>query len=138
MSRIQVIEELCMAEGYRQFPYHDSVGALTVGYGRNLRDRGIEEEEARYLLERDVESAEADCRTAFPWWFLLAPDAQDVCICLVFNLGVSGVQGFHEMLAALERRDYRRAADELLDSLWARQVGPGRAYRMADKLRNAL
>ena len=33
-------------EGFRAFPYLDTVGKLTIGYGRNLSDVGISIEEA--------------------------------------------------------------------------------------------
>jgi lysozyme len=41
---------------------------------------------------------------------------------------------FKKTLAALEARDFDRAADEALDSLWARQT-PNRAERIAAAIR---
>ena len=41
-------------EGLRLKPYQDTIGKLTIGYGRNLDDRGISKEEAEYLLRNDI------------------------------------------------------------------------------------
>ena len=48
-------------------------------------------------------------------------------------MGVEGVQGFSKMIAALQVGDYPRAADEALDSLWAKQT-PARARDVAQRL----
>ena len=42
----------------RLMPYHDSVGKLTIGYGRNIEDTGVTPEEALYLLQNDLEPPE--------------------------------------------------------------------------------
>ena len=53
-----------------------------------------------------------------------------------FNLGMPTLRKFRNMLDALERREYNRAADEMLDSNWADQVG-NRAIELADIVREA-
>ena len=123
-------------EGYRQLPYHDTQGVLTIGIGRNLRDKGLSEEEAEYLLKNDIEEAEADCEREFLFWHGLHPDAQMVLVCLAFNMGINGLRNFTKMLKHLERKEYESAADELEDSRWAHQVGFARKTRMAQMLRN--
>ena len=45
-----LIEDLKRDEGFRSHPYRDTVGKLTIGYGRNLDDVGISEREAEQLL----------------------------------------------------------------------------------------
>jgi hypothetical protein len=54
---------------------------------------------------------------ALSWW--LSEGRQQVLISICFNLGVSGPLAFKRMLAACERGDYRRAAEEMLASKWA-------------------
>ena len=49
---------------------------------------------------------------------------------MAFNLGVRGLSKFRNALAAMEARDYATAAEEMMDSRWAQQVG-GRAARLA-------
>ena len=53
---------------------------------------------------------------------------------MAYNLGVPRLLGFERMWAALAAGDYERAADEALDSKWARQVG-ARAARVAALIR---
>ena len=52
---------------------------------------------------------------------------------MAYQMGVPRVMGFKRMLAALERKDWQRAADEALDSRWAEQT-PARAQRVALKM----
>ena len=47
---------------------------------------------------------------------------RDVLVEMVYQLGAKGVLKFKRMLAALEAGDYETAADEMLDSLAARQT----------------
>jgi lysozyme len=53
---------------------------------------------------------------------------------LVFNMGMSRLHGFVKTLDALQRRDYETAAEELLDSNYAKQVG-ARSVRVAEMIR---
>jgi lysozyme len=48
---------------------------------------------------------------------------------MAFNLR-ERLLGFHDTLAAILNDDWQRAHDEMLDSLWAKQVGE-RAQRLA-------
>ena len=52
-----------------------------------------------------------------------------------YQLGIAELMGFKRMLAAMERGDYEAAAREMLDSKWARQDSPGRARRLAERMR---
>ena len=56
---------------------------------------------------------------------------------MVYNLGLPNLLKFQNMLAALENNDGTTAADEALNSKWARQVGQ-RAQRIADIFRAEL
>ena len=136
LDKYRLVDILKEDEGYRQHPYIDTVGKLTVGVGRNLTDKGLTEEEAEYLLNNDIKEAETDCEREFLFWYQLHPDAQIVLCCLAFNMGINGLRNFTKMLKHLERKEYQSAADELEDSRWARQVGFARKTRMIQMLRN--
>lgn len=123
-------------EGERLKPYRDTVGKLTIGVGRNLDDRGITAEESAYLLGNDIAETIAELDAACPWWRSQPEPVRRGMANMMFNLGRSRFLGFRNMLAALERGDYDRAAREALDSLWATQVG-SRAGRIADLYRSA-
>jgi lysozyme len=129
--------ELARDEGLRLKPYLDSVRKLTIGYGRNLTDVGISLEEAAYLLDADVARAVKDLDDALPWWIKLDEVRQRVLVNMAFNMGIFGLLGFTNTLNFMEMGMYEAAADGMLKSLWARQVGP-RADRLAEMMRTGL
>lgn len=128
------IAKLKEHEGLRLKPYHCTSGKLTIGYGRNLDDRGISKDEARAMLENDITDFHDDCWTAFPWFRKLDPVRQDVIVQLTFNMGLGGVKGFKLMIAAIEQQNWTQAAWELSNSEWKAKVGKQRH----DDLTNAL
>ena len=110
----------------RHFPYRCPAGKLTIGYGRNLDDVGISAEEARDLLDDDINDCLRDLGT-FPWFGSLDPIRQRALVNMRFQLGPQGFRGFRHMLAALEIGAYAMAAVEARDSKWARTDSPARA-----------
>ena len=125
-----VAELIKKHEGLRLKPYHCSAGKLTIGYGRNIEDNGITQNEAEMLLNNDIQNCYAEC-IKFPFWNKLNEARQAVLIDMCFNIGISRLKGFKKMLAALELGAYYRAAEEMLDSNWARQV-KSRATELAE------
>jgi lysozyme len=51
-----------------------------------------------------------------------------------FNLGITRLLKFVKMLEALEQHDYDTAAEEMLGSLWASQVG-NRAIELSEMMK---
>lgn len=117
------VDRIKKHEGFRSKPYRCTAGKLTIGYGRNIEDNGITEAEASFLLDNDIQSCESDCSRAFPWLNKLDESRRSVVVELCLNMGLKRLLGFKKMLAACERKDYNVVAAEMLDSLWARQVG---------------
>lgn len=115
-------KQLIRHEGLRLKPYKCTAGKLTIGVGRNLDDKGINEQEAMFLFSRDMGDAIKDA-DRFEWFKKLDDVRQDVIVNMIFNMGHSRVSGFKKMIAAIQEGRYDRAAHEMLDSLWARQVG---------------
>ncbi len=131
-----LLDDLIRDEGLRLRPYVDSVGKTTIGVGRNLDDVGISEEEARMMLNADIDRAESGLRRTFTW-FLTAPEpVQRGLVNMAFNLGINRLTGFGKMLSALASKDYDLAASEALKSHWATQVG-ARAVRIAELFESA-
>ena len=126
--------ELLRDEGLRLKPYRCTAGKLTIGVGRNLDDVGITANEADTLLENNIGCAMADLDRALPLWRNLSDARRRALVNMVFNMGLSRLMGFRNMLADLCAGDGVGAAAEALNSAWARQVGP-RAARIADILR---
>lgn len=121
--------DLLRDEGLRLKPYADSLGIETIGIGRNLRDVGISEDEARYMLANDIAKVEAQLNAELPWWVSRSEDCQRAIANMAFQLGVHGLEQFKNMLACLQAGDYNGAKLAALDSQWARQT-PERAARV--------
>ena len=109
-------------EGLRLKPYLCPANKLTIGYGRNIDDNGISEEEAEYLLLNDVENAERELTNTFSFYTSLSEVRKAVLLNMVFNMGLSKLLGFKKMIAALQQSNYPLAAQEMLDSNAARQL----------------
>lgn len=128
------IEQIKRHEGLRLKPYRCTSGKLTIGYGRNLEDSGISLSEANGMLIEDVCSVSIDLRARISWFERLNEARQGVLINMAFNLGAAGLLKFKKMLSSAELGDFESAADEMLDSRWAKQVGK-RANELARQMR---
>lgn len=128
-------EDLKRDEGETKFPYYDAVGKITIGVGRNLTDRGLSEAEVRALLDNDVWIVFRELDRAIEGWRSYPEPVARGLANMAFNLGIPRLMKFEKMLAALARGDYTGAADEALNSIWARQVRE-RASRIATLFRS--
>lgn len=137
MNGNRFIAQLRFHEGVRNHVYKDHLGIETIGVGRNLVDRGLSDEEVDMLLANDIAIVEDELDKQLPWWRDLSEVRQRALADLVFNLGMPRLHGFVKTLSALQTRDYHTAAEELLDSKYARQVG-ARAIRIAEMIRSGL
>lgn len=120
-------------EGFSQFPYEDTTGHLTIGFGRNLTDRGISHHEALAMLDNDIDYFHDKLVYLLPFFEELNDVRKIVLIDMCFNLGVHGLMGFERMLQALADKKYGLAAMEMMDSTWAMQV-KGRSQRLANMM----
>ena len=110
-------------EGLRLKPYHCTAGKLTIGYGRNLDDRGITEEEAERLLHNDILLCSLQLDRDLHWWKHHPENVQMVLMDMCFNLGIAGLLEFKRTLGYIRDQKYSVAAVEMLKSKWASQVG---------------
>jgi len=109
-------------EGLRLTPYRDISGHLSIGYGRNLADKGISAYEATILLETDIGQATA-AAYEYPWFVALCLPRQCVIVDMIFNLGAAGFDKFVKLRQALAAGDWAAARNAILNSAWASQVG---------------
>jgi lysozyme len=124
VDRDKLRAQLVRHEGMKLRPYRDTVGKLTIGVGRNLDDVGISKDEAHYLLSGDIDHAVRGLLGRYPSWFPdLDPVRQAVLVNMAFNLGLAGLGSFTRMLDAVSHRQYGLAADHMVASKWAHQVG---------------
>jgi lysozyme len=124
--------------------YKDSLGIDTIGIGRNLEDRGISpieledmnipnmehiyeygitEPDAIMLAGNDIEIVEKELCDVHPCVKDLDEVRQLVLMDMAFNMGVPRLKKFVKMWNAIHEERFDLAAEEMLDSRWASQVG---------------
>lgn len=135
-----VRERLKKDEALRFRLYRCTSGKQTIGYGRNIEDRGITEDEAELMLSTDIDLAIKD---SVIWlgdpatWQFLDEVRQGVLIQMMFNMGLPTMRQFKQFKKALLAEDYSMAAHQMIDSKWAKQVGK-RAVRLAKEMRTGV
>lgn len=131
-------EKICLQliahEGYRNLPYEDSEGVLTIGVGRNL-EKPLSDDVIGLLLAEDLEDAETDLIEVFPNFQTFSEQRRLALFDMMFNLGKPRFLGFKKMIAAIKEGRWDEAARQALDSKWRRQV-KGRAITIARMLKD--
>jgi lysozyme len=127
-------QELIKDEKEVLMPYRDSEGFLTVGVGHNLDAKGISKAVSALMLDEDILEVLAEIGRKLPWWSTLDPVRQRVIANMVFNLGMAKFLKFKNTIKLIHAGNYLVAADEMLNSKWAMQVGP-RADRLSSMMR---
>jgi len=130
-----LLEDLKRDEGCSLYPYLDTAEPpkTTIGFGRNLTDNGISQEEANTMLKTDMMMTVDEMRIKF-MGMDLGEGVERGILNMTFNMGYPRTAKFTDMWAALKRRDFDLAAKEALNSKWSRQVG-ARAQRIAALIR---
>jgi lysozyme len=129
-----LIDLLIKHEGLKLEPYRCTSDKLTIGVGRNLEDCGITEEEAMYLLKNDIKKFHEELTERFYFYSYLDGARKDAMLNMAFNMGVPRLANFVKALDFMSQSKYDKAADEFLDSRWAKQVG-NRAIEVAQMIR---
>ena len=109
-------------EGFSALVYSCPSGYDTIGFGRNIEQKGITKQEAEYLLANDIQQCIKELKGIMNRFDDLPDKAKLVLIDMCYNLGLSKLLNFENMLDAIDARDWEKAAEELLDSRYARQV----------------
>ena len=135
MNRIRLEQRLRRHESLSLKPYLDSEGRLTIGIGRCLDTRGIDLQEAEFMLARDIDRCLAECKSLIPGFASLSDLRQEVLVEMAFQMGMAGVLKFTRMIEALRVQDFERASAEMLDSKWAKQTTT-RAQKLAGYMRD--
>jgi lysozyme len=107
----------------------------TIGYGRNLQDRGITDATAMQMLNEDIAIAVAELTARIYWFDALPGTRKRILINMHFNLGIERLMGFEKFLEAARAGDHETAAVELLDSKAASVDAPMRYLRLAQRWR---
>lgn len=124
MNTDSMKRDLIRDEGSRLKPYFDTVGKCTIGVGRNLTDKGISSDEQDYLLEHDIAEVIGDLDTHLNWWQELDEVRQRALANMCFNLGITKLLQFKNLLTAVQNNRFDDAmAEETRKTPYAHQVG---------------
>lgn len=142
LQRLQ--EELEYDEGVKYEIYLDHLGLPTFGIGHLVteddpehgEDVGTEVSEDRVAeaFEQDIQTTLSECTVLYPDFDDLPEEAQLIIANMMFNMGRPRLSQFKGMKAGVDARDWNRAADEMVDSKWYRQV-TNRADRLVERMR---
>lgn len=113
---------LILHEGYKTTPYYDQFKNLTVGIGHNLGAHPIEDDVVNKWFIQDTTYFYNKLCSQFSWYKKLSLLRQVILIDMAF-MGWHSFLGFTKMLQALSVQDYETAAQEVLNSEYAKQVG---------------
>jgi lysozyme len=128
-----LVDDLIRHEGYRKHLYEDSLGNMTIGVGYHIEEKGLPDYIIKLLLNDSIKEARTELTR-------IAPDVhlsrvrQDVLLNMIFNMGAPRLTTFKKMWAAIENNDFEAAANEMLSSKWAKQVG-NRSIELAERMR---
>lgn len=138
-DRAKLEAQLRIDEGLRYRPYQDSRGHWTAGIGHNLDAHGIDPTKLpdpipdamiEEWFAKDISDAEAALNRNLPAWNGFSDARQRAILNLCFNMGWPILSTFRNTLSAMLAGDWGGAADDLLASKYAEEVGD-RATRIA-------
>ena len=145
MNTEKLRKELEIDEGVKYEIYLDHLGLPTFGIGHLVtksdpefgepvgtpvdKDRCIE------AFNEDLETVMSDCHKLYSDFDDLPEEVKRIIANMMFNMGRPRLSKFKGMKAGVDSRDWNKAADEMVDSRWYRQVTK-RADRLVERMRN--
>ena len=138
-------KQLEIDEGVKYEIYLDHLGYPTFGIGHLVipsdkeyrEDVGtrVSEERVRECFDKDVQSVLRDCSLLYKDFDELPEEAKQIIANMMFNMGYTRLSKFKGMKRGVDARDWNKAADEMVDSRWYKQV-TNRANRLVERMRN--
>jgi lysozyme len=137
--------ELRRDEGVSYVEYIDSLGNPSCGVGHNLNASPLPagwtfpltDDQVTALENHDLSVTFASLNLHLPWWTNLDPVRQRVIANMCFNMGIAKLLGFQQTLASTQVGQYVVASTEMLQSIWANQVGE-RAQRLSQAMKTGV
>jgi len=136
-------EQLKIDEGVKYEIYKDHLGYPTFDIGHLITENDpehgkhdgteISEDRVNEIFETDVAKFVSEAKILFPDLDDLPDVAQQVIVNMAFNMGRPRLSKFKNFIAGVNDRDWTRAAEEMMDSRWATQVGD-RAIRLRNQI----
>jgi len=147
----RLMRQLEIDEGRSLKVYLDTKGLPTVGIGHLIKETdppeirslkvgdSITKEQLQSLFEGDLAIAISDFNIIFPDRETLPAEVQEIIINMLFNMGRARLLKFKDLIAAVYVRDWAKAADEMVDSKWYRELEhlkSMRAKRLVSQMRS--
>jgi len=139
-------EDLIKHEGYRDTIYLCSEGIPTFGIGHAVKENDpehawpvgtfVEKERIDNAFKADLKDAVEDVERLVSDLYSHPDQCIRVLANMAFNLGRTRLSKFKRMLKAVDEKDYKEAANQMVDSRWYSQVG-GRSVELENWMRNA-
>jgi len=144
MNLITLQDEIANDEGVVYETYHCSLGHLTGGIGHLITEwdeeyydkpvgTRVPHEQVNDWFSRDIAITLNDCKDIFPDFDDLPSEAQLVIANMCFQLGRPRLSKFKNFIAAVNDRDWMKAAEEMEDSRWHKQT-TARAERLIARI----
>ncbi len=144
MNIDQLRDTLKIDEGVKYEIYNDHLGYPTFGIGHLVVESDEEhgkpvgtpvtEDRVNSVFEKDVAIMIDEAKKIFPNLNELPEEAQQVIVNMTFNMGRPRLSQFKKFIAGVNAGDWNKAAVEMMDSRWAKQVG-ARAERLRDRIK---
>ena len=138
-------EEIKYDEGSVNKIYLDHLGLATFGIGHLVTEwdeeygwevgTPVSEDRCNEVFDSDIQIVLSDCQHLYPDFNDLPEEVQRIIANMMFNMGRPRLSKFKGMKAGVDARDWQKAANEMVDSRWYRQV-TNRAERLVERMRN--
>ena len=135
-------KQIKLNEGIRKTAYQDTLGHWTIGVGHLIKlpdeeyllNAKLNDLEVDQIFITDLNQAIDDARK-FIDADSIPDEAFEVVVDMAFNLGLPKLLKFKNFQQALREKDFVKASEEMLDSLWAKQL-PNRSKRLSEIMRD--
>ncbi len=124
-DQANLLAQLRVDEGCKLYAYADTLGFLTIGYGRLIdRKKGgqISQAEAEFLLGNDINRTEQEL-SQYAWFSAQDSVRQAAITNMAFNLGVAGLLHFPHFLGYMQVKDYSNAIKQIANTPWHQEAG---------------
>ena len=143
MDMEKLRQQLVIDEGVKYELYLDHLSLKTCGIGHLCREdepefdleigTQITEDRCTELFDEDIKSVIKDCKKVFEDWDDMDEEVKQICANMMFNLGLPRFSKFRKTINNIISKNYKKAAEEMRDSRWYRQV-TNRAERLASRM----
>lgn len=137
-------DQLKIDEGEIYEIYKDSEGFPTFGIGHLIKvddpeyglpiGTPVSENRVYEAFQNDICVVLRDVEKLYPDFYDLPEEVQQIVANMMFNLGLTKLSKFKGMKKGVDTRDWNKAADEMVDSRWYKQV-KSRAVRLVERMR---